>query len=277
VVSVPTGSPRRHPLTPKRSLASRVDQSRQNTECKDRLPSSQTRTPTQDKTIVDMHDSFSTACFHSHLKALSNVQEGSPVKQYPSQFSSPQRKPIVIKDLPKPIENEISTKKHDKVSPMPLNVSKHVLSKAGTPSSQQPTALMATEDDMLDEHQQQHVPEESAVVNLEKPVVQLNKDQQDTKHSAVTRVLSEQVLLSNSKLNAKSSQEQTQTETGTQTIELDSHESSLKRKRTTEKTAEELLKEEVTEIMDEFTTLGDYYKLVDKIGEGKLFIHEAGF
>ncbi|CAM0138785.1 unnamed protein product [Umbelopsis sp. WA50703] len=268
VVSVPTGSPRRHPLTPKRSLASRVDQSRQNTECKDRLPSSQTRTPTQDKTIVDMHDSFSTACFHSHLKALSNVQEGSPVKQYPSQFSSPQRKPIVIKDLPKPIENEISTKKHDKVSPMPLNVSKHVLSKAGTPSSQQPTALMATEDDMLDEHQQQHVPEESAVVNLEKPVVQLNKDQQDTKHSAVTRVLSEQVLLSNSKLNAKSSQEQTQTETGTQTIELDSHESSLKRKRTTEKTAEELLKEEVTEIMDEFTTLGEYYKLVDKIGEG---------
>ncbi|KAI8582128.1 hypothetical protein K450DRAFT_171348 [Umbelopsis ramanniana AG] len=34
------------------------------------------------------------------------------------------------------------------------------------------------------------------------------------------------------------------------------------------KSSEELLKEEVTEIMDEFTTLGSYYQLVDKIGEG---------
>ncbi|KAG2174770.1 hypothetical protein INT43_005832, partial [Umbelopsis isabellina] len=67
---------------------------------------------------------------------------------------------------------------------------------------------------------------------------------------------------------AKSNQEQTQHETETQTVELESHETTLKRKRSSEKTAEELLKDEVTEIMDEFTTLGDYYKLVDKIGEG---------
>ncbi|KAI9289132.1 kinase-like domain-containing protein [Umbelopsis sp. AD052] len=34
------------------------------------------------------------------------------------------------------------------------------------------------------------------------------------------------------------------------------------------KSPEDLLNEEVTEIMDEFTTLGSYYQLVDKIGEG---------
>ncbi|KAJ2956406.1 hypothetical protein NQZ79_g7719 [Umbelopsis isabellina] len=268
VVSAPTGSPRRHPLTPKRSLASKVDLSRQNTEYKDKMPSSQSRTPTQDKTIVDMHDSFSTACFHSHLKALSNVQEASPVKQYPSQFSSPQRKPIVIKELPKPVEKERPTKEYAMASPIPANISKHALSKAGTPSSQQPTALMATEDEMLDDHQQSHEHEERAIVDPEKTAEQLNKDQRPTNKNANVNVLPAQVLPADSKENAKSSQEQTQPETGTQTVELESHENILKRKRSLEKTAEELLKEEVTEIMDEFTTLGDYYKLVDKIGEG---------
>lgn len=272
MVSAPTGSPRRHPLTPKRSLASKVDLSRQTIEYKDKIPSSQSRTPTQDKTIVDMHDSYSTACFHSHLKALSNVQEASPVKQYPSQFSSPQRKPIVIKELPKPVEKERSTRDYKKASPIPANISKHVLSKAGTPSSQQPTALLATEDDMLDDHQQSHGHEERAIVDPKRKAEQLIKNQRSTNKDDNIKILPEQALPTDGQVGAKSSQEQTQPEAGTQTVELENHETIMKRKRSSEKTAEELLKEEVTEIMDEFTTLGDYYKLVDKIGEGKLLI-----
>lgn len=259
---------RRKPLTPTRPLTPRrTDHHKLN----DRVDASpQHRSPSKGKSLADMHDSFSTACFNMHLKALNHVEGTSPVKRYPSQFTSPLRKPVVIKDLPKS-----SIPGHGSKTPASLRspaVSKVAAAmNPGTPSSQQATALMATEDDVPDYHQQ--LDQESHVTNeVQQARSTINVDKMEISRSAREKehVEPEQEYARTVKAEPHPAEDNKQHHSADQANvkEEGGHSQKRKREGPQSKSSEELLKEEVTEIMDEFTTLGSYYQLVDKIGEG---------
>ncbi|KAG2180398.1 hypothetical protein INT44_003402, partial [Umbelopsis vinacea] len=241
---------RRNPLTPTRPLTPRRTDQHIPTERVDGSP--QHRSPSKGKSLADMHDSFSSACFNMHLKALNHVEGASPVKRYPSQFTSPVRKPIVIKELPK-------MSKHDKSAPL-RSPAVHKVAAAmnpGTPSSQQPTALMATEEDIPDYHQQ--ADQESHTTNDTKHrTMDVETPKREKEHLEPEQVYARTVMAQPTDDNKQHAQASVK-EDGSQ---------KRKREGPHSKSPEDLLNEEVTEIMDEFTTLGSYYQLVDKIGEG---------
>lgn len=258
VLSASTRSPRRN-LTPTKPFSPR--RADPNIPGQHADESSQLHTPTRDKSIVDMHDSFSTALFNSHLKALSHAQGVSPVKRYPSQFTSPLRKSVVIKELP----NE-QQRRGDR-SLVLENTSKHATPNPCTPSSQQQTVLMVTEDDIPEYHQQlDHTVNENKQSISTHPAENLDRHQdEDMKEHEP------QELEIKADTAAKDSHQQQDGEPNDHTDTKEEDHQLQKRKRLSSgsKTAEEQLQEEVLEIMDEFDTLGNYYQLVDKIGEGE--------
>lgn len=262
VLSASTRSPRRKPLTPTRTVTpKRPDPPRAGRHAVDE---SQPRTPTKEKSIVDMHDSFSTACFHSHLKALSNTQDVSPVKRYPSQFTSPLRKPVFIKELPQVSKKERETQETGKEAT--TDIPKPAAPTPCTPSSQQQTALMATEDDIPDYNQHDHTAQEDKPPAFEHSAEKAARQQDKKMNEAETRGV-------DAKQDAGTNEEaeQGKVKPDEHAHTKDATQQQLKRKRESRqtKTSEELLKEEVLEIMDEFSTLGNYYQLIDKIGEGE--------
>jgi hypothetical protein len=259
---------RRNPLTPTRPFTPRRTDQHKPSERVEGSP--QHRSPSKGKSLADMHDSFSSACFGMHLKALNHAEGASPVKRYPSQFTSPLRKPVVIKDLPKSsIHGQESNASAPLRSP---SVYKVTAMNPGTPSSQQATALMATEDDIPDYHQQP-ADQESHVTNEAKKAhrtIDVEKMEVSRGEKEKEPLEPEQEYARTVNVMAQPTDDSKQHNTLAQANMKEDGSQSQKRKREgpQSKSSEELLKEEVTEIMDEFTTLGSYYQLVDKIGEG---------
>jgi hypothetical protein len=141
----------------------------------------------------------------------------------------------------------------------------------GTPSSQQATALMATEDDIPDYHQQ--VDQESHVTNEVKQTrstidvdkMEIARSEKEKEHVEPEQEYARTV---NAMPHPTEDNKQHHSVDQANVKEEEGHSQKRKREGPQSKSSEELLKEEVTEIMDEFTTLGSYYQLVDKIGEG---------